>query len=258
MNYSRSMTLVFRSGLTLKELLVAMVVSLLTAGILFTMSCGGSTAGGLAVATQKMQALGTAFTDYAADSGGLLPFEDVAGSDDWTAAAKPEASEVWYNALPRQMGEKTVGEIGTSDAQEFYRDTYPLYLPGAPYPKSDKKFRKPYFAFAMNSRLQRRSDDGTKAQGTLASIKRPERTVVFLERGMPGDEETMEAQKGFDAGPKASPRAFVGRYGGKGVILFADGHTETRQPSELISRTGRIIHPNETTIWTANPDDDPN
>ena len=110
----------------------------------------------------------------------------------------------------------------------------------------------------MNSRLQRRDDDGNKEQGTLASIQQPVNTVAFLERGMPGDKKVSKAQRGFDAGPKANPRAFAGRHNQKGILLFVDGHVEVRPVSDLITRAGRIIFPQEGVIWTRDPELDPN
>jgi hypothetical protein len=81
------------------------------------------------------------------------------------------------------MGFKGVGELG-STPQVFYTDSYPIFIPGAPYPASDKKLGEPYFAVAMNSRLQRKVEDGLKLQGKLALIRNPARTVAFPERGI--------------------------------------------------------------------------
>jgi prepilin-type processing-associated H-X9-DG protein len=240
------------------ELLVAVAIVVVLAAIAFTVMGSMRNNADLARATEKIKSLGAAFVGYTTDHGGLLPYEDAPGSDDWTTAAQPEALEAWYNALPVSMGAKSVGDIGKDDPEQFYQDTYPLYVPGAPYPKSDKKLTKPMFAIAMSSRLQRKGDDGFKAQGSLASIIDPVRTVVFLERGMPGDQKVNKAQTGFDAGPKANPRAFAGRHNQKGILLFADGHTEVRAVSDLITSSGMIIFPQERVIWTADPEEDPN
>ncbi len=188
----------------------------------------------------------------------MLPREDAPGSDrDWSTVRKPEASEAWYNALPALMGAATVGEL--SDHPEgFYHDSYPLAVPGAPYPKGSKKFKRPYFAIAMNSRLQRRNKDGEKEPGMLAAIQDQVRTVAFLERGMPRDQMVSKAQRGFTGEPKANARAFAGRHNEKGLLLFLDGHTEVRSVSDLIEKTGRIIYPQVDIIWTPNPEEDPN
>ncbi|MFP6894962.1 MAG: prepilin-type N-terminal cleavage/methylation domain-containing protein [Roseibacillus sp.] len=259
MNYTHRPNASTRGGFTLMELLVVVAIVIVLATIAFTVSKNMKESADLARATQKIKNLGEAFVGYTADSGGLLPYEDAVGPDDWNTASKPEASEAWYNALTQRMGVRTVGELASDNNPEgFYQESYPLYVPGAPYPKDEKKFRKPYFAIAMNSRLQRRDDDGNKEQGTLASIQQPVNTVVFLERGMPGDKKVSNAQRGFDAGPKANPRAFAGRHNQKGILLFVDGHVEVRPVSDLITRAGRIIFPQEGVIWTRDPEEDPN
>ena len=82
--------------------------------------------------------------------------------------------------------------------------------------------------------------------------------MIFLERGMPGDKKTNPGQRGFDARPKANPRAFAARYNGKGLLVFADGHIEVFAVSDLISSAGNIKVPQTDVIWTNDPDDDPN
>lgn len=238
-------------------MVVAIVIVL--AGIAFTVSKNMEETANLTRATQKIKNLGEAFVGYTSDSGGILPREDVSGPDDWTAASDPESSEAWYNALPISMGAKSVGEIADANEPEaFYENTYPLFIPGAPYPRGDKKFRRPFYAVAMNSRLQRTDEEtGEKEPGTLISIREPVNTVVFLERGMPGEKKASHAQRGFDGSPKANARAFVGRHNDKGVLLFVDGHVEVRHPSDLISPAGSIIH-QDGIIWTRDPDDNPN
>lgn len=245
-------------GFTVMELLVVVAIVIVLASIAFTVSRSMQQTTELTRATQKIKNLGEAFVGYTSDSGGLLPREDATGADDWTGASDPDSSEAWYNALPISMGAASVGQLAdNNNPQGFYEDSYPLYVPGAPYPKGEKRFKKPYFAIAMNSRLQRTDEYGAKDAGTLISIVEPVNTVVFLERGMPGDKKVSPAQRGFDAGPKANPRAFAGRHNGKGILLFVDGHVEVRRVSDLITAAGSIIH-QEGIIWTRNPDDDPN
>lgn len=247
-----------RNGFTQIELLVVIAIVVALSAIGFTVSVSMRQTAELARATQKLHDLGVAFVAYTADSNGLLPYEDSPGPDDWTTAADPENSEAWYNALPRQMGAQGVGDL-TRNPEAFYDEQYPIYIPGAPYPKSDKKLAKPYFAVAMNSRLQRKDDEtGIKEQGSLASILEPVRTVAFLERGMPADEKVNKAQKNFSANPKANPRAFAARHNQKGVLVFIDGHAEARPVSDLIERGGMIHYPQLDIVWTPDPDEDPN
>ncbi len=239
------------------ELVVVVAILTILSGISFTVIKGMGDEARMARATQKIKDLGSAFVGYTADSGGLLPFEDLPGPDDWDTARGEDAGEVWYNALPRLMEFPTVGELA-ENPERFYQDSYPLYVPGAPYPKEEAKLKKPYFAIAMSSRLQRRNEDGEKEQGTLASILDPVRTVAFLERGLPGEKKLSKAQRGFNGNPKANPRAFAARHNQKGLLLFVDGHTEVRRVSDLIDKTGRIVYPQTSIIWTRDPEEDPN
>ncbi|MBB06724.1 MAG: hypothetical protein CMN03_00455 [Roseibacillus sp.] len=257
-------------GFTLLELLVAVAIVIVLAGITFQVTTSMVESANLTRATQKIKDLGQSFVDYTSDHGGRLPLENAdvpnisADDEDWTVAASEEAGEAWYNVLPERMGFPSVAELGADNApHQFYDPAYPVFMRGAPYHKGDKKLERPYFSVGMNSRLQRRSPDGYKDPGTLASIQQPVNTVIFLERGLPKDEQHSKAQRKFNGSPKANPRAFATRHNQKGVLLFVDGHTEVRKVTELIKRSGEIIVPEDqqpgtSIIWTRDPDDDPN
>jgi len=244
-------------GFTLVEVLVVVAIIAVLAAIAIPVSTAAKKRAYRHTALHKLRDLGTAFVSYTADHNGMLPWEDAPGPDDWQAASDPANAEVWYNALPELMGAKPVSALVSNPAQ-FYSDGYPLYLPGAPYPRSNKKLGKPIFAIAMNSRLQRKDEDGIKKQGTLAAIQAPERTVIFLERGMKRDKKTNPGQKGFDGRPKANPRAFVARYNGKGLLIFVDGHVGMFAVSDLITTSGLIKTPQTNVVWTPDPESDPN
>ncbi len=245
------------SGFTLVEVLVCVAIIAALTAVGFTLNKSSREKAELVGATAKLRSLGGALLTYTSNSNGLLPYEDSPGSDDWTNAADPENSEVWYNVLPELLGSKPVGELGSSP-EMFYADSYPTTIPGAPYPSGDKKYREPNFAVAMNSRLQRKGADGLKSQGKIAMIQNPARTVAFLERGMAGDKKVNKAQSGFDSGPKANARAFAARHNQKGLLVFVDGHAEVRAVSDLIGKGGLIHFPQQDIIWTMDPEEDPN
>lgn len=246
-----------RNGSTLTEVLVGLLVVSAMVTIAFSIAGSGKEKAQMALAMAKMQELGKGLVEYSEGSGGLLPYEDSPGTDSWETAAKSENSEVWYNALPRQMGSVGVGDL-VGSPEKFYDEDHPIFIPGAPYPIGDQKLEKPYFAVAMNSRLQRKNEKGVKEQGLLSSILEPDRTVAFLERGMPGDDRVNKAQTGFSAGPKANPRDFAARHNQKGILVFIDGHAEVRRVSDLMERGGSIKVPQSDVVWTPDPDDDPN
>jgi prepilin-type N-terminal cleavage/methylation domain-containing protein len=245
-------------GFTLIEVLVVVAIIGALATVAMTISRSSKAKAQQVLTLQKMKSLGTAFAAYAADKNGLIPLESAIGDDSWTDAAKPENQEVWYNALPRLMNAPTVGEIGASKPARFYEDGYPLFIAGAPYPSAEKRANKPLFAVGMNSRLQRKADDGVVAQSRLTQIINPAKTVVFLERGLPNDKKTATGQAGFNGSPKANARAFAARHNQKGCLIFADGHSEVRAASELLTKGGGIITPQTNIVWTLNPDSDPN
>ncbi len=246
-----------KTGWTLTEVLVVVAIIAILAAIGFPVYQSFQERAYRERAAEKLRSLGVAFASFTTEHNGDLPWEDAPGTDDWQAVGDPENEEVWYNALPKLMGYDSASQLASNPAT-FYQNSYPLFLPGAPYPKSDKKLGKPYFAIAMNSRLQRKNDEGIKIRGRLVNIQNPVQTVIFLERGMPGDKKTNPGQRGFDARPKANPRSFVARYNGKGLLIFADGHIEVFAVSDLISSSGNIKVPQMDVIWTNDPDDDPN
>ena len=239
------------------EILVGAAVLVIAIGVGATFMSSAKINGYEAEAMKKMQKMGEALNNYLADSNGEFPLEDASGKDDWMTASKPEAEKVWYNALLKQMGATPVGEMGDNPAPAFYSKSYPLYLSGADYPNK-KKEGKPYFAFAFNSRLQTKAEDGTESAANLATIESPDRTIVFLERGVSKKEKTIKTQGGYDGTPKANSGNFVGRYKkGKGHLVFADGHVEAVATEELVDTTGRAIFPQTKFIWTADPEKRP-
>ncbi|MCB1131178.1 MAG: prepilin-type N-terminal cleavage/methylation domain-containing protein [Verrucomicrobiae bacterium] len=244
-------------GWTLVETLITVAIVAVLAAIAIPVNKSIKARAHRNHAIGKLKTLGTALVSYTTDHNGRLPMEDAPGSDSWQAAADPENAEAWYNTLPELVGADALGKLANTP-RRMYEDSYPLYLAGAPYPSSDKKLGQPYFAIAMNSRLQRKDEEGLKKAGTLTSIQDPHRTVAFLERGMPGDKKTNPGQRGFDAGPKANARAFAARYNGKGLLIFIDGHVEMYSVSDLINPAGTIKFPQTDVVWTPDPDEDPN
>lgn len=245
-------------GFTLTEVLVVIAVIGALAAIVMTITKSSKAKAQQVLTLNKMKSLGSAFAAYTTDKNGKLPLECAIDDDDWTGAAKPENQEVWYNALPKFLNSPSVGEIGATNPARFYEPAYPLFIAGAPYPSLEKRVNKPLFAVGMNSRLQRKAEGGEAPQGLFAQIMNPAKTVVFLERGLPNDKKSTSGQAGFNGSPKANARAFAARHNQKGCLVFADGHSEVRAASELLTKGGGIITPQTNIVWTLNPDADPN
>lgn len=204
-----------------------------------------------------MRQLSGAMKSYAEQNAGVLPAEDHKGRETWQSIAQPEAKEAWYNAVPRVLGRKSAADFSASPSA-FYSAENVLFLAGADYPQG-KKLREPLFAIAMNSKLQRKDQAGKESPTKLADITQPARTVVLLERGLPGEPNlAVQNKKDFDGSPKASAKAFVGRYGGEGIVGFADGHAETVEAKEMLTETGDFPMPQVDVIWTRTPEENPN
>ena len=246
-------------GFSVMELLVVIAILLVLGAIAVPVYSTTKQRANKQAALKSMKELGSALSTYTAQNAGSLPAEDAAGTDTWKNTAKPEANDAWYNALPRLAGRKGVGDFADSP-RDFYTKESVLFLPGAAYPDSDKKLREPLFAIAFNTKLQRRDADGKKKKTKLSEIANPSRTVVLLEQGLPEEPKTLEIQtkKDYDGSCKGSAKSFVGRYGGKGVLFFLDGHAEVVDAQNLLTETGGFPFPQASVIWTCTPEENPN
>ena len=258
MNNRRKSNPALRSGKSrMMEILIGAAVLVIAITIGTTIMKSGKIKRNKAEALKKMKNIGEALTGYLNDNNGAFPLEDASGKDDWLNAAKPESETVWYNALPKQMGATPVSELGDNPAPQFYQKSYPLFLSGADYPPNKKEGR-PYFAFGFNSSLQVKAEDGSETPANLAGIQHQDRTVAFLERGVKKAEETNKLQGNFDGGPKAKAKNFVGRYKGKGHLLFIDGHVEEFTFEDLTDSMGQAVNGQANVYWTGDPDKRPN
>ena len=241
------------------EVLVVVAVILVLAAIAFPVYSLMRQRSGKAAALKAMKELGSGLSMYTSQHSGTLPAEDASGTDSWKNVAKPEANEAWYNAIPRLLGRKGAGDFASSP-RDFYTKENMLYLPGATYPDSDKKLREPLFAIAFNTKLQRRDAEGKKKPTKQSDIVNPSRTAILLEQGLPDEPKTLDVQtkNDYDGSCKGSAKSFVGRYGGEGTILFADGHVELVDARNLLTETGAFPFPQTTVIWTCTPEENPN
>ena len=258
-NSSTSRTPPSASAFTLMEILVVVAIILILAAIAFPVYSSIQTRAHKAYALKNMGEVTKALITWASQNDDTLPEEDAKGPDTWQAAALPESASAWYNCLPKLLGQKTVGEFA-STPRDFYTKENILYLPGAQYPGTDKKLVNPLFAFAINTKLQRKNEDDKKLPLKRSMITNPSLTVIFLEQGLPSEQKTAAVQSNndYDGSPKGSAKSFVGRYSGSGVLMFLDGHADVVPVKDTLTETGRFPMPQTQRVWTQKPEDDPN
>src|SRR5688572_10544543 len=145
------------AGFTLMEILVVIAIILVLAVITLPVLNVIRQRSNKVTALNVMRNLGSAAGSYATDNDGIFPAEDSKGSDTWSTAGDPANNKAWYNALPRKLGAKGVGDY-VGHARDYYTKQNLLYLPGAIYPEGDKKLTHPLFAIAINTKLQRKDE----------------------------------------------------------------------------------------------------
>ena len=254
-----------RAAFTLMELLVVVSIILVLAAIALPVYSTVLSRANKAVAINNMRQVTAALISYAGQNDGNFPDENIIQGSSWANATGPLGDKVWFNVLPRMLGKKSVGDYANNPSAFYTKDNL-LFLPGATYPLATRN-NKPSFAFALNSKLQRKS----KGQGNtkLSQVTNPARTVVFLEEGINGETQAMpRVQAAYEGEQKTSARSFVERYGGQGVITFLDGHAETLAVKDILNARGLIKVPPECTtsnvsekthiVWTRAPEEDPN
>ncbi len=177
---------------------------------------------------------------YAAEHDDQLPREAaVDGINSWEMTSSPTNNDVWYNALAETAGITTMAQYAQtpSSQQDFYRAGKIFHCPRARF--SDVSATYPNFSLAMNSKLMRdfegRSDPGGPTLGCkLTKIKIPDRTGLFLDNGVPGEEPLCIFQPPYTGQPKAFASQFPGRHNRGGNIAFADGHVQTLPGKDVV------------------------
>ncbi len=252
------------AAFTIMEILVVVAIILVLAAIALPVYASVRNKANKVAATHNMKQITTALISYCGQNEGDFPQENLPSPTGWENAADPVlAAKVWFNVLPRMAGSKGVGDY-RSLPHDYYTKDNLLFLPGAKYPAD--KLGEPYFAFALNTKLQRKTEDKetkakTKGTAKLSQIPMPSRTVAFLEAGMKGEERPLPTQPKYNNDPKAGPRSFVQRYGDQGMLAFLDGHVDNFSVKDLLTETGKISWTAgevPRVIWCRTPEEDPN
>lgn len=252
-----------KRAFTLIELLVVIaIIAILAAMLLPALAKAKGTAQRTAC-MNKLKQWGLALTLYYDDNNDFLPREsETTGASllNWAQVAAPTGSDVWYNALPRQIKLRGAADYLT-DKNAFYARDSLLHCPNAMFAPNVALDGFVYFSLAMNSKLI----DGAATTIKATAIQKPTQTVMFQENRLKGEVKVDVAQTDSELGQPASyANRFAARHGGVGNLVFTDGHAETLKGAKVVETTagspnkGKAILPQTQIAWTADPNGNPN
>ena len=211
------------SGFTLAELLVVITIILILAALIMPAVKGVRERAQAAACAQNLRQIGVGLRLYIADNDGRFP--DGTADVSWSGKGK-----CWYDAASINMGRQYNFQTWSGD------NTLPKSF-GCPSGHGKAYFPNwPYSGdYAANLRLGNQYDGVT----TLASVNHPSETPYV-------QDTVLQNQFGewiFNAGSsKTAIEAFSDRHGGRGNILWVDGHVSSFTYAEYMDFANKPSH----------------
>lgn len=245
-----------KRAFTLIELLVVIAIIAILAVLVSSAAGTFQKKAQMAQSISNMKQLASGFLTYTGQNDNQFPQLGLS-EPGWGPPARTEDKQAWYYSVLRAAGSRGLDEYEKPD--EFYQKKNLVYLPAAKYPSL--KTGRPYFAIAINELLygdettrQERKETGSTPR--LANMVAPAQTVVFLEVGLP-DEDNLPGQNPADYIGLASggPRNVVARYQKTSStdledrrsavmnFVFGDGHAENMPAKDALDISGRAYSP---------------
>src|SRR6266850_3423784 len=257
-----------RSAFTLLELLVVIAIILVLAALLLGSATRAKMAAQRVGCINNLKQWGAAAHLYVHDNEDQFPREAaVDGINSWEMTGSSTNHDVWYNALAETAGIPTMAHYAQtpSSQQDFYSAGKVFHCPTARFSAIAATY--PNFSLAINSKLMRdfeRSVDPSQPDSVswgrkLAEVKVPDRTALFLDNGIPGEERLCPFQSAYTGQPKACASQYPGRHNRAGNILFVAGHVLTLPGKDVVEMNpnsiflGKAIFPPTKVIWRHDP-----
>jgi len=191
-----------RDGFTLVELLVVVVIIGVLAALAFSAYGKVTSLRHQTESAARLRQWGVALGAYVADQDGALPRRGQ-GVQPVTQLDRPED---WFNALPPYLGQPGYGELAKAKRRPRAGERSIFIRPGAQDPGGTV-----FLSYGMNMNL---SPWNLSAPTRLVQIERPAATVFLAES--PGEYASTY--------PSTRPFGCIAPHGGKGNVLFLDGH----------------------------------
>lgn len=260
-----------RSGFTLLELIVVVAVIAILTSLSATAFARAKRTGERVACIGKFRQWGQGTHIYASDSDDKLPQEAVFdGINTWEMTAFSVCKDVWYNSLPRTLRMPTAANYSAtpSSQRSFYQKKNFFHCPSVKFAPVSATY--PNFSMAMNSKLMMDFEAAPPAPSAdygalgfmelkLSQIVEPERTALFLDAGVAGEQRDSEFQPYYMGQPKAFATEFKARHNGGGNIVFAGGNIATLSARRVIDmdpnspRRGGGIFPARDVVWRHDP-----
>jgi len=258
-----------KAAFTLIELLVVVCIIGILAAVMGGAVSRSKGAARRIACVNNLKQWGQGAYMYTADNQERLPRESPQdGINTWEMTAAPLSEDVWYNALARVLGVSPAAKYAEnpSSQQTFYSRDSIFHCPSAHFAPVAATY--PNFSLAINSKLMmdfEATPIGVEAASRneclrITQIKIPEKTVLFIDAGVPGEQRACEFQAPYFGQPKAFASEFSARHGRAGNILFAAGNVDAVRVEKVVDmdpnspRRGGAIYPPKDVIWRHDPE----
>ncbi len=200
-----------RSGFTLVEILVVIVIFAILTGIT-SMAFGKFRERAKSiVSANNMRQWGHALVIYTSDNNGDIPYEGDRDRVTLGNIANPVNELAWFNVLPPYVGEKAMKDFTAHDRNSHANGWGIHYCPLVEWRDS----RRPAFSYMMNSQIYNPGgpSDSPEQAVKLLQILEPSATVMFA-----------DLNQSYNDRPRGRGRHVDDRQpGGKVNLVFFDG-----------------------------------